>query len=87
MSERLRPVIEIDFDGEEGNIFFIIGKVTQVLDFMGDRQDSKDMVAKIKQAGSYDSALEIISEYAQLIPTSGGAELKSLLRKFEEKYK
>ncbi len=87
MSERLRPAVEIDFDGQEGNIFFVIAKVTQVLDYMGDRDDSKQMVEEIKQAGSYDSALEIVSKYARLIPTSGDAQLRALLRKFEEQYK
>lgn len=87
MSDRLRPSVEIDFEGQEGNIFFIIAKVTQVLNFMGDRDDSKQMVEEIKQAGSYDSALEIVSRYARLIPTSGDAQLRALLRKIEEQYK
>ena len=87
MSDRLRPEIEIDFDGEEGNIYFIISKVTQVLNYMGDRDDAKQMAEDIMKAHSYDGALRVVSKYARLIPTSGGTLLKSLLKKIEEENK
>lgn len=54
-------------NGESGNIFHIMGKASIVLKLEGRTMDAKQMVTRVTHSESYEEALEIISEYVDLV--------------------
>ncbi len=58
-----RPTM--DLIGYDGNIFFILGRASNVLKRNGLAEESKEMHERVKQTGNYYKALGIISEYVQ----------------------
>lgn len=60
--------VEIDFAGEEGNIFFVLGKVGAALRDAERGELSDELRARILsgEANTYEEALEIVGEYVEL---------------------
>lgn len=51
--------------GMDGNIFFILGKASQLLKRSGQPEQAKEMADRVYQSGDYRQALSIISEYVE----------------------
>ena len=51
--------------GMDGNIFFVMGMASRVLQQHGMEENAKEMFERVKQSGNYYKALGIISEYVQ----------------------
>lgn len=51
--------------GMDGNIFFILGKASQLLKRSGQPEQAKEMTDRVYQSGDYHQALSIISEYVE----------------------
>jgi hypothetical protein len=49
--------------GEDGNIFFILGRVRQTLKDHGKNDQAQEVSERVMASGSYDEALKIIMEY------------------------
>ena len=71
-----KPVLQINFNSPEGNIFFILQQAADLLrqHFPTDqRQRIGEMTARVESASSYEEALAIIGEYVLIVP-QGGAQ-------------
>ncbi len=53
--------------GEDGNIFNLMGIASKILKRNGMREEAKEMCEKITKSGSYDEALNIISDYVEIV--------------------
>jgi len=57
--------LKVKVIGEDGNVFFILGRVTKELR----RNDFHDMITEVSNrvfdSGSYDEALSIMQEYVE----------------------
>ena len=51
--------------GMDGNIFFILGKASQLLKRSGQPEQAKEMTDRVYKSGDYGKALSIISEYVE----------------------
>lgn len=51
--------------GMDGNIFFILGKASQLLKRSGQPEQAKEMTVRVYRSGDYGKALSIISEYVE----------------------
>ena len=51
--------------GMDGNIFFILGKASQLLKRSGQPEQAKEMADRVYRSGDYGKALSIISEYVE----------------------
>lgn len=51
--------------GQDGNIFAILGRASQLLRRNGQADQAKEMSSRVYQSGDYYKALNIISEYVQ----------------------
>lgn len=66
-----KPVIRINFNSEEGNIFFIISKAAKFLrknNILNAENIIKEMKSRISVTDSYDKGLEIIEDYVVIVP-------------------
>ena len=52
--------------GEDGNVFNLIGIASRCLKRAGQPEKAKEMGEKIRGAGSYDEALNIIGQYVDV---------------------
>ncbi len=52
--------------GEDGNIFFILGRVRETLKANGQADQAKEVSERVMACGSYDEALKIIMEYVEV---------------------
>ena len=52
-------------EGMDGNIFFILGTASQLLQRNGQDDEARKMYERVTSSGSYDEALNIISEYVE----------------------
>jgi len=52
--------------GEDGNIFFILGRVRQALKASGKNDQVQEVSERVMASGSYDEALKIIMEYVDV---------------------
>ena len=64
MDEDIKPKCKLL--GEDGNIFFILGRVSKVLKEGGRADKSKECSDRVMNSGSYDEALRIIMEYVEV---------------------
>ncbi len=64
MSEELKPKCKLI--GEDGNIFFILGRVGRVLKDNGMADKAKECSDRVMASGSYEQALGIIMEYVDV---------------------
>lgn len=51
--------------GQDGNIFGIMGRASRLLKQAGMKEQSDEMISRVTACGSYDKALNIISEYVE----------------------
>ena len=71
--EKRKPVLQIDFNGSEGNIYFILAKAAELLKqaFSTDQtQRISEMRMRVMQSHSYTEALQIIGEYVAIEPST-----------------
>ena len=59
-----KPKIKIHFEGEQGNIFYIVSEARMSLDELS----AQRMMNRVLVAKSYKDALNIIGEYVTIIP-------------------
>ena len=52
--------------GEDGNIFFILGRVRETLKANGHADHAQEVSDRVMASGSYDEALRIIMEYVEV---------------------
>lgn len=52
--------------GEDGNIFFVLGRVRQALKASGKNDQVQEVSERVMASGSYDEALQIIMEYVDV---------------------
>lgn len=71
----MKPVMRIDPDGPQGNIFYILGFATGELLSSGVPASVRDeMRGRVMNAGSYEEAIRIIQEYVT-VKRKGGAPM------------
>ena len=51
--------------GQDGNIFGIMGRASRLLKRAGQHEQADEMISRVTACGSYDEALNIISEYVE----------------------
>lgn len=52
--------------GADGNVFNLIGKASKALKKAGHIKEAKELSEKVFSCGSYDEALNLISEYVEV---------------------
>ena len=52
--------------GTDGNVFVLIGRVSQCLKKAGQPEKAKEMSERAFKAGSYDDVLSMFSEYVEI---------------------
>jgi hypothetical protein len=57
----MKPRVKLE--GQDGNIFAVLGSATKSLKKAGLPHQAKEMQQRVFNSGSYDEALAIISEY------------------------
>lgn len=79
-----RPKMRLQ--GQDGNIFSILGRAAQLLRENGQPEQAKEMTDRVCRSGSYEKALRIISEYVEteLTPYLGKEAEKSPCKKRSE---
>ena len=56
---------KMELVGQDGNIFGIIGRASRLLKRAGQHEQADEMISRVTACGSYDKALNIISEYVE----------------------
>lgn len=64
MEGHLKP--DCKLMGEDGNIFFILGRVIRTLKENGEVGQAQEVSERVMASGSYDEALQIIMEYVEV---------------------
>ena len=59
--EQKKPSMRLE--GQDGNIFSILGQVSRLLKDVGQKDQADEMFRRVTSSGSYEEALRIISEY------------------------
>lgn len=59
--------IEVKLIGEDGNIFNLTGIAVREMRKQGQRELADEMKSRVFSSGSYDEALNIISEYVDIV--------------------
>lgn len=67
--------------GQDGNIFGIMGRASRLLKQAGMKEQSDEMISRVTACGSYDEALNIISEYVETELSSPATPQKSTKKK------
>lgn len=70
MSEFLKPTIRINFESEEGNIFYILAgayKAMKIYKLPGYNLKIAEMKNRVTNSQDYDEALKIIKEYVNIL--------------------
>ena len=68
--EMTKPILKYNSQGEDGNIFFILGKVSQLLKKERRYTDFNNLRDEVLSAGSYAEALAIIGKVVTLVDIS-----------------
>ena len=63
-----KPVITYDPHGETGNIFWILGQLRKEMQKQRRIDAYNQIWERVQKSGSYEEALKIISEEADLVP-------------------
>lgn len=58
--EPKHPDVSVQLAGEDGNIFFILGRVTQALKRAGYYEDSDILAEEVMACEDYDEALQAV---------------------------
>ena len=64
--KKQKPVIEYDPSGHSGNIYWILGEVSQLMRKQRRYTDFNNLRDRVFEAQSYDEALQIIGEEVTL---------------------
>ena len=56
---------KMELVGQDGNIFGIMGRASRLLKRAGQHEQADEMISRVTACGSYDEALNIISEYVE----------------------
>ena len=56
---------KMELVGQDGNIFGIMGRASRLLKRAGQHEQADEMISRVTACGSYDKALNIISEYVE----------------------
>ena len=64
-----RPQMQLE--GKDGNIFVIMGRASMLLNEAGQRDQIDEMFQRVSNCGSYEAALNIVSEYVETELSSG----------------
>ncbi len=59
--EQKKPSMRLE--GQDGNIFSILGQASRLLKDVGQKDQADEMFRRVTSSGSYEEALHIISEY------------------------
>ena len=62
--EPKKPAVQLS--GEDGNVFFIIGRVSKTLKRAGLEDQAKEFAAKAMSSGSYDEVLQLCMKYCDV---------------------
>ena len=65
-----KPILEYNSRGETGNIFWILGQVRRILQKQHRIDAYNELWERVQHSGSYEEALEIISDEVTLIDTA-----------------
>lgn len=65
-----KPVLKYDSRGPEGNVFWILGLVHRLMQRNGRSAEWEELWERVQSAGSYNDALQLISEEVTLIDTA-----------------
>ena len=65
IQERIPQKPKMELLGQDGNIFGIMGRASRLLKQAGMKEQSDEMISRVTACGSYDEALNIISEYVE----------------------
>lgn len=64
MEEHGKPTCKLV--GEDGNIFWLLGRVSRALKENGKANEAKEVSERVLVSGSYDEALQIMMEYVEV---------------------
>lgn len=56
---------KMQLEGQDGNIYFVLGRASRLLKEHGMEAQSKEMWDRVLSSKSYDEALSIVSEYVE----------------------
>lgn len=65
IQEQIPQKPKMELLGQDGNIFGIMGRASRLLKQAGMKEQSDEMISRVTACGSYDEALNIISEYVE----------------------
>lgn len=68
------PSVTFDRKGPSGNIYSILGKASVALKLAGCANNAEAMIRMVKVQDSYEKALEVISEFVDLIDVTSDDE-------------
>lgn len=60
------PDVHVQLTGEDGNIFFISGRVTRALRRAGYAQEVSQFAEELTSCGSYEEALEVVERWVDV---------------------
>lgn len=58
--EPKHPDVTVQLTGEDGNIFFILGRATQALKRAGYAEDAEILAEEVMASDDYDEALQVV---------------------------
>ena len=64
MSEFVKPTCELV--GEDGNVFFLAGKVGKALKRAGYPEKAEEFYKKLNDCPNYDAALQLMADYVEI---------------------
>ena len=77
--EQKKPSMRLE--GQDGNIFSILGRASRLLKDVGQKGQADEMFRRVTSSGSYEEALHIISEYVDTELSGHTAPAKSHQKK------
>ncbi|AGU92000.1 hypothetical protein ADAWI_88 [Mycobacterium phage Adawi] len=60
------PDVHVQLTGQDGNVFFIIGKVSKALRAAGHVAEVTQFVNEVTDADSYDAALQVVMQWVEV---------------------
>ncbi len=65
MSDNKKPKPKMELVGQDGNVFSVLGRANNLLKENRQKMDAQEMCMRVMSSGSYEDALNIISEYVE----------------------
>ena len=62
----MKPILEIDLNSSDGNIFVVIGRTTEILKQNNQRDKANEMKNRVIKQKNYKDALKVIGEYVEI---------------------